>query len=207
MSLNTVPGVPPTKASVSEHREQVLAKLVDAAELSLRAGQPLRAADISEAAGIARNSIYRYVKSVDDLRGLVLARHLPAWEEAIHEAIADCDNPEDRLIAWVRANMRQAKETGHDWLITVSRGGGKSPTTKEFAEFAHRILWAELEHCWAKVINDRAQAARWSRLTLGLLQAGFAMIGREENFPVLEQTMAEAVRALVIQAQNATNEG
>lgn len=207
MSLNTVSGAPRTKASASAHREQVLAKLVDAAELSLRAGQPLRAADISQAAGIARNSIYRYVKSVDDLRGLVLSRHLPAWEEAIHDAIADCANPEDRLIAWVSANMRQAKETGHDWLIMVSRGGGNSPATKEFANFAHRMLWAELEHCWSKVVSDKVQAARWSRLTLGLLQAGFAMIGREENFAALEQTMVEAVRALVIQAQNATNEG
>lgn len=54
-------------------REKVLDSLIDSADRTLRSGRKLTAAEVSSAAGIARNSIYRYVDSVDDLRGLVLA--------------------------------------------------------------------------------------------------------------------------------------
>ena len=56
--------------TVAEHREHIRVALIDAAEAILRAGEPLTAGVVSGAAGIARNSIYRYVDSVDDLRGL-----------------------------------------------------------------------------------------------------------------------------------------
>ena len=74
-------------ATVAEHRENVLAALVDASERILRAGDPLTAGVVSSAAGIARNSIYRYVESVDDLRVLVLERYLPGWERAVTTAL------------------------------------------------------------------------------------------------------------------------
>ena len=64
--------------TVAEHRARVQQRLVDAAESILRdsPSQPLTAAAVSAQAGIARNSIYRYVDSVDDLRVLVIRRYL-----------------------------------------------------------------------------------------------------------------------------------
>ena len=58
--------------TVKEHRDQVRTRLIDAAENLLRdrGADGLTAGAVSSAAGIARNSIYRYVDSVDDLRGL-----------------------------------------------------------------------------------------------------------------------------------------
>ena len=44
-------------ATVAEHRENVLAALVDASERILRAGDPLTAGVVSSAAGIARSQI------------------------------------------------------------------------------------------------------------------------------------------------------
>lgn len=65
--------------TVREHREMMIARLVDAAEKILKdePGKPLSAGAVAAAAGIARNSIYRYVGSVEDLRLLVLERNVP----------------------------------------------------------------------------------------------------------------------------------
>ena len=113
-------------ATVAEHRENVLAALVDASERILRAGDPLTAGVVSSAAGIARNSIYRYVESVDDLRVLVLERYLPGWERAVTTALAPLDDPGDRVVEWVRVIIRQAHLTGHGWFITMAREASSS---------------------------------------------------------------------------------
>ena len=48
----------------------------------------LTAAAIAKRAGIARNSIYRYVTSVNDLRRLVIERYMPGWMAAVAAATA-----------------------------------------------------------------------------------------------------------------------
>mgnify|MGYP001222986154 CR=1 FL=1 len=109
--------------TVKEHRQTVLTKLVDAAEDILRAEGPneLTAGAVTSRAGIARNSIYRYVDTIGDLRGLVLARHLPRWVKAVEERVAPIVDPRERVLEWVRANLEQASVNGHGWLMEVAR--------------------------------------------------------------------------------------
>jgi len=106
-------------------------RLIDAAEEIMRSGEPekLTAGAVTAAAGIARNSIYRYVDSVDDLRGLVLARHLPAWIDAVAAELEAVEAPTERIVVWVRANLQQAARTGHGWLMGLSRSITPSPAT------------------------------------------------------------------------------
>ena len=68
-----------TAPTVQEHRARMNERLVDAAENILREGgvRALTAGAVAKEAGIARNSIYRYVDSVDDLRLRVLERNVP----------------------------------------------------------------------------------------------------------------------------------
>ena len=75
--------------TVREHHEQVMTSLIDAAEQILREEGPgaLTAGAVSSRAGVARNSIYRYVESIDDLRGLVVERYMPGWFDAVQEAM------------------------------------------------------------------------------------------------------------------------
>ena len=109
--------------TVAQHRAMVQRRLIDAAEEIMRSGEPekLTAGAVTAAAGIARNSIYRYVDSVDDLRGLVLARHLPAWIDAVASELRTVEAPTERIVVWVRANLQQAARTGHGWLMGLSR--------------------------------------------------------------------------------------
>ena len=119
--------------TVAQHRAMVQRRLIDAAEEIMRSGEPekLTAGAVTAAAGIARNSIYRYVDSVDDLRGLVLARHLPAWIDAVAAELEAVEAPTERIVVWVRANLQQAARTGHGWLMGLSRSITPSPCHRE----------------------------------------------------------------------------
>ena len=112
-----------TAPTVKEHREAVLNKLVDAAEAILRGdgSTQLTAGAVTAQAGIARNSIYRYVDSVDDLRGLVLKRYMPRWQAAVDAELEGVEDPRERVLAWVRANLRQASINGHGWMMQVAQ--------------------------------------------------------------------------------------
>ncbi len=184
-------------ATVAEHREHIRGALVDAAEQILRAGEPLTAGVVSAAAGIARNSIYRYVDSVDDLRGMVLARYLPAWDEAVAQALAPLPDPGDRIVAWVKVNIRQADSTGHSWLMDISRGASSSNASAEVADHAHRILRDALGSAWLDLVGDPEEARIQAALTLGLLQAAFQALDSDLPTERLVESTGNAARALV----------
>lgn len=194
-------------ATVTEHRAQVRAALVDAAEAALRAGEPLTSSVVSAAAGIARNSIYRYVDSVDDLRGMVLERYLPAWDQAVTEALAVLDDPGDQIVAWVRVNLEQAHSTGHSWLMDVSRGAKTSAASSLVAEYAHRILRDALGSAWSALIPDPIEARLKAALTLGILQAAFQALDSDIPTERIITTTEDAVRAVVEASRTAATTG
>ncbi|MBK7822603.1 MAG: TetR/AcrR family transcriptional regulator [Tessaracoccus sp.] len=184
-------------ATIAEHRENVLAALVDASERILRAGEPLTAGVVSAAAGIARNSIYRYVDSVDDLRVLVLERYLPDWERAVTTALAPLDDPGDRVVEWVRVNIRQAFLTGHGWFITMAREAPTSSAMQDLADHAHNIMRHPLGDAWLQLTGDANSARIQSSLTLGLLGAAFQQLNGGLPLDEVTAATAAATRAIV----------
>ncbi len=105
---------------MTTRREQMITQLVDAAEALLADSDTLTAGAVAQRVGVARNSLYRYIDSIDDLRGLVIQRHLPSWVDAVEEAVAENDGAEDRLSAYLRANLRQAAIYDHSLLTRVA---------------------------------------------------------------------------------------
>ena len=116
--------------TVRQHREIVKTKLVDAAERLLRELGPdsLSAAAVAAEAGIARNSIYRYVDSVDDLRLLTLARYIPRWREAVFSQVDADAPPVVRLRQFAVASLMQSNESSHGWLMSTSPTSTRWPT-------------------------------------------------------------------------------
>lgn len=191
--------------TLAEHREHVLETLVDSAEAILRGGEALTAGAVSQAAGIARNSIYRYVDSVDDLRALVLSRYLPAWDAAVSQALDAVADPGEQVVEWVRVNLAQTRDAGHGWLMDVARrGAGPSERTREVAEHAHRILRDSLGSAWAGVLpGDAERAGLWAVLTQGLLQTAFQQLDGDRPADLVTDTTVRAARALVEAARSA----
>lgn len=163
-------------ATVAEHHAQVERRLVDAAENLLRAGRPLTAGEVSAAAGIARNSIYRYVESVEGLRGLVIARYLPGWVSAVEQALAGAPTAGERVVVWVRANLAEAAAAGHDWLME-SMQNQATTTASEQVDAAHLVMRRTLTDAWLDLMDGNVErAAVATSLTVGVLNGGFRQL-------------------------------
>lgn len=185
--------------TVVEHRAMVQQQLVDAAEQILRSGQPdaLTASAVTAAVGIARNSIYRYVESVDDLRGLVLARHLPAWLEAVENELSAIDDPGDRIAVWVRANVEQAARSGHGWLMGLGQTTVPSEATMKVMETAHAIMRDVLADAWMRLVDDRETAMVAAGFTRGILEAGFKQLDAGRNPELVARLGEQSARCIV----------
>ncbi|MDO5092278.1 MAG: TetR/AcrR family transcriptional regulator [Propionibacteriaceae bacterium] len=185
--------------TVAQHRAMVQRRLVDAAEEIMRSGEPekLTAGAVTAAAGIARNSIYRYVDSVDDLRGMVLARHLPAWIDAVSRELKEVDDPAERIVVWVRANLQQAARTGHGWLMGLSRSITPSPATARVMDGAHTVMRDAVAHAWGELVTDPQRLRAAAGLTRGLLEAGFRQLDSGMPVDVVVEVGEKAARGLV----------
>lgn len=185
--------------TVAEHRAMIRARLIDAAEAVLRdpAGQ-LTAGAVTSAAGIARNSIYRYVDSVEDLRALVVDRYLPEWLNAVAEALADAHTPGDRVVAWVRVNLEQAAATGHGWLMEAARSQSPNAEMDESVAEAHAGLRNTLADSWADLLRPHPERIHIAAgLTVGILEAGFRQLDRRHPADLVIHLGTTAARALV----------
>lgn len=182
--------------TVKEHRQVVQNKLVDAAEGILRAQGPgaLTAGAVTSQAGIARNSIYRYVDSVDDLRGLVLARYLPRWVRAVDERLAPLTQPRERVLEWVRANLEQASVNGHGWLMEVARASRLDQGLQMDLEHAHQSQDFLAEGLAALGLVNMPIRAEMIR---AVVDAGFRSLDSGESLDDVSHWAIVAVEAII----------
>lgn len=159
-------------ATLHEHRELMLNALIDAAAAILRDGGTLTAGGVTQAAGIARNSLYRYVESVDDLLVLVLNKHLPRWSGAVAEAMRAAASPHEQVTAYVRRNLEQAGPSGHAWLMRIADRMSIS-AREELAEI-HQDLGRMLGA--AVIATGTSHPELLERIINGIIQAGFTQL-------------------------------
>ena len=101
--------------TVAEHRAQQRESLLDAAEaILLEAGHgALTFRALGERTGLARNSIYRYFSSRDDLIAALCERDMPRWLEELETAMAAADGPDARVAAFVSTQLRLVAHGSH----------------------------------------------------------------------------------------------
>ncbi|SCQ74506.1 Transcriptional regulator [Propionibacterium freudenreichii] len=182
--------------TVREHHERVLTSLIDAAEQVLRYEGPdqFTTSAVSARAGVARNSIYRYVDSVDDLRGLVVERYMPAWFRAVQEAMDATSDPAQQIVAWALTNLEQATIAGHGWLMKV----GDKRLNQQAAETvnqAHQNMFAGLGEAWAQISAPNARLG--AAMTGGLLNSCMKQVEAGMDSHEVAAGLERAVRALV----------
>jgi AcrR family transcriptional regulator len=110
-------------ATVAEQRARRYDKLIAAAEeiLAEKGLDALTTGAVAKRAGIARNSLYRYFASIDDLVELVVTREFPSWVHAVRVAVDEATTPSDRIAAYVRSNVQQAAGSTHGWRSALSK--------------------------------------------------------------------------------------
>lgn len=191
-------------ASVKEHRAAMTQKLVDAAEELLRDGDvsALTAGAVTASAGIARNSLYRYVDSVDGLRAAVVARHLPQWVAQVEDAVAAADTPEAKLYAYLESNISAAAVSGHGWLMKLARGLSREALAQVAG--AHESL--------AGMLISQCRAIDPSGITLtaayvqAILEASFDRVDAGDDPTMVQARCVEAVAAIVAARKTARDQ-
>lgn len=131
--------------SIEEHRAAVMQRLLDGTERVLlsKGTRRLTAAAIATEAGIARNSIYRYVDSVDDLVESVLARGFEEWTVQVRAAADAAPDPRSAVIAYVHSNLTQAF-TGQHKLQQALSTSELTPSARQRIGMMHRGIAAVL---------------------------------------------------------------
>jgi AcrR family transcriptional regulator len=101
--------------TVAEHRAQQREALLDAAEaILLESGHDaLTFRALGERTGLARNSIYRYFTSRDDLIAALCERDMPRWLEQLEAAMAAADGQDARVAAFVSTQLRLVAHGSH----------------------------------------------------------------------------------------------
>jgi AcrR family transcriptional regulator len=101
--------------TVAEHRAQQRESLLDAAEaILLESGHgALTFRALGARTGLARNSIYRYFSSRDDLIAALCERDMPRWLDELETAMAAADGPDARVAAFVSTQLRLVAHGSH----------------------------------------------------------------------------------------------
>lgn len=189
--------------TVREHHAMVKAKLIAATEQILHENGPegLSAGAVAKRAGIARNSIYRYVDSVDDLKFLALEQYVPRWIQLIFSQVNRDAEPAQQLADFAVASLRQTRESSHGWLMSIMRTGARrpqgSPVRKQAEgdiEDVHARIVAFMSDCWAAIGVDNARV--WAGYTNALIFESFKMSERGIEMAELEKDLKVSVLAL-----------
>lgn len=145
-------------ATVGEHRARRLELLVSAAEEILAEGglDALTAGAVAGRAGLARNSLYRYFASIDDLVELVVTRGFPQWVEAVEAAVAAESTPQGRIRAYVESSLRQAAASTHGWRSSLSRAS-LSETARRRVLDMHRQLQGIAQAAFEEIDPDHPE--------------------------------------------------
>lgn len=189
-----------SEATLEEHRRKTMNALLDSAEtiLKTRGDEAFTAVAVGQGAGIARNSIYRYVRDMGELRHRVLERHLPAWQSALDEGLAGIEDPHAIIAVWVRINLEQAAIHGHAWLMRLPAGmaghpGGAGAANRPKPDF-HSTLEQPVLHAWAQLRHDCPQVG--VAVTLGLVTSGMGLLESEKlSMPARRSIIADMEKA------------
>lgn len=191
--------------TVKDHRAMVKAKLIAAAERILREEGPehLTAGAVASAAGIARNSIYRYVDSVDDLKLLVLEQYVPAWGREIFPDDPSI-GPEKKMEAFLLLSLDHSSRSAHGWLMSLMRDAGAQKSsqrqrTEGNVENVHAMVDDFLIEQWQRLNVPRPRT--WAAYTRMILFESFKEIERGVPVPSVKTLLVASLHGLIAAAQ------
>ena len=107
--------------TIVAHRMLRERQLLDAAErLLLEHGhRALTFTALSAATGLARNSLYEYFESRDELIAAVCERELTRWSVPVEAAVAAMADPAERLRAYVDAQLDLVEQGRHQLAVAL----------------------------------------------------------------------------------------
>ncbi|AUH67417.1 MULTISPECIES: TetR/AcrR family transcriptional regulator [Gordonia] len=180
--------------SLAEHREAVLSALIDGTERILLSRERLTAASVAAEAGIARNSIYRYVSSIDDLVDMVVARGFEEWASQVRADVAAAADPRAAVVAYVRSNLTLAAGGEHALQRSLAHAG-LSESARERISDLHGQIAAVLHEAVAR--SGAAHPDLVIAAVGALVDSSLALVGPEQDSESVIDFMCGAAEAIV----------
>jgi AcrR family transcriptional regulator len=188
-------------ASVAEHVARQEAAVVEAAiGLFLEHGyRSVSLADIAEAVGLARNSLYRYFPGKEHILLAWLRREMPDQARRAAAAIDPDAPPVDQVLAWARFQLDYAREPVHQLLAAMGEIAHElDPEARAELADSHRLVLEPVQAMLeAAGVRDAADRQARTSLLFGLVlgAARHEEVGGEEA--LVRARLEDAVRALV----------
>jgi len=183
--------------TVAEHRAHQHDVILDAAERILLADgyEALSFRTLGEQAGMARNSVYRYFTSCDDVVAALCERDMPRWLVEIEAAMAAAPDFDDAIAAFVETQLRLVADGSHqlaEVLSSAPLGPGARARIQALAYLPATVLEEQLRALGYDQPDVTAQ------LVQGLVGAAVRMLHHGRTVEdVAAETTQMALRLLV----------
>ncbi|WEV74121.1 TetR/AcrR family transcriptional regulator [Bifidobacterium sp. ESL0798] len=202
------------EANLEEHRRHTMNALLDSAETIMReqGGEALTPANVSRGAGIARNSIYRYVKDMKDLRRQLMARHMPQWVAALEKGLGGVTDPAEIIVQWVKINLEQSILQGHDWMTQIPLSDAETyrddkdlwPKPGNDNDDDHETEDRSAANCAQSAGNDENVTGNVSRCPIDIssaaLREGDAQAPTDQPLEPTQPSLHERINAPIVRA-------
>jgi len=168
-------------ATVADHRAAQRRALVDAARelLTEEGSASVTFAAVARRTGLARNSVYKYFASRDELLAAVVSEVIPRWMTAIGEAIALAPTPRERVAAYVRVQLELVR-AGEHRVAQAMTGTRDTAILRTWGAHAHRELLGPITD--ALVALGDPDPRRTAMLVQGVVHAATAAIEGGDDF-------------------------
>jgi AcrR family transcriptional regulator len=110
--------------------------------------------DIGRAAGLTQGTIYNYIRSKGDILYLACDEMIRAYQDAVYRAVAEFDDPLDRLREAVRATT-EVIETHQEYILLVYRSSHE--LDKKSRRAIVSLITAHIEYFQQLVANATGQ--------------------------------------------------
>jgi AcrR family transcriptional regulator len=182
--------------TVAEHRAQQREALLDAAEAILlhEGHDALTFGALGKRTGLARNSIYRYFSSRDDLIAALCERDMPRWLEELEAAMAAADGLDGRVRAYVATQLRLVAQGSHRMAQLLGDAPLGPAVRARINALAYRPA-ALLEPEFARAGDPEAHIA--AQLVQGVVNAGVRLLHGAATLEQVEPRTVEFAQTLV----------
>lgn len=182
--------------TVAEHRSRQHEVLLDAArEIILEEGyEALTFRLLGERTDLARNSIYRYFDSRDDIVGQLCEREMPAWLDELADAIGGAETSEDLAATYVTSQLIMVAAGRHELahaLATAPLGPELRARIATFPDQASQLL----EDALAGAGHPEPRLT--AQFVTGVLNAAIRLSAEAPAPLGLAESTADAARRLV----------
>ncbi|MDW5598520.1 helix-turn-helix domain-containing protein [Conexibacter stalactiti] len=186
-------------ATVAEHRAQQRDALLDAAEELLLADgyEALDFRALGARTGLARNSVYRYFRSRDELVAELCERGMPAWLAEIDRALATERTAAGMAAAYVRVQLEMVAAGRHRLAQALAHAPLPAETVAAIHALPARAA-ARLEEALGAVGHPRPRVA--AQLATGLLNGAIVLLHDDEPPPTITAITTAAARRAVAEA-------